>query len=261
MIEAYREILNRRDFIQFMVEGQQRASVQRTILGGLWYAVIPLVQIVVYYFLIVIIFGRGGDYPANPFLVILMGVMHYMLLSHIGGNVQPAVYGNATLLLQIKIEPIVLIAMGFFRALRLWMFGVLFFLVAYAFIHAGVSPRVVAYPFIVVLWVMLCWVIGLFVATAAVYVRDMERLYPIVTQLLMYASPVIYTADFFPGEYLPILLLNPIASVFALLQWSLLGVDISPVQPLIVVTVTIAFGLVIAHAFYNRGRLGFTKVL
>ena len=52
-------------FISTIVEGQQRASVQRTILGGLWYAVIPLVQIVVYYFLIVIIFGRGGVFTPS----------------------------------------------------------------------------------------------------------------------------------------------------------------------------------------------------
>lgn len=261
MIPEYQEILRRRTLIHHLVEGQQRASVQRTLLGTLWFALVPLTQIGIYYFLVVVIFGSGGETPAASFLAITMGIMHYAFLNNVGTYVQPAIYSNAPLLLQVKIEPLVLVAAGFLRNLRVSKFGLLIFLILFLVLGGDVGSRLLFYPVVLTLWLALCWMIGIWVATAAVYLRDMERLFPILLQILMYASPVIYSVDMFPERYLELLLLNPIASVFTLFQWIFLGADTGIVKPLGIVLGWIAFGALGGHAFYRWGRRRFTKVL
>ena len=79
VVRDIRTIRRYRDLIRYLVRGQRKASVADTALGDLWYLVTPLARILTYYFLIVIVFQRGGNFGHSPFLVITMGVMHYMV--------------------------------------------------------------------------------------------------------------------------------------------------------------------------------------
>jgi lipopolysaccharide transport system permease protein len=121
--------------------------------------------------------------------------------------------------------------------------------------------KALAYPFLLLLLLLLGWVMGLLVSTAAVFVRDIERLLPILLQILMYASPVIYPVSFYPDRYLQLLLLNPFASIFALFHWSILGAEIDVWFPLCVIVAWVLIGLLVTHAFYAWGRQRFTKVI
>jgi ABC-type polysaccharide/polyol phosphate export permease len=261
MMHLYTEIWRRRDLIDYMVDGQQRAAVFKSLLGGLWHVLVPLAQTGIYYFLVVVVFSGGQARASETFIAIMMGVLHYALLYNVAGFAQPAIYGNASLLLQIKMEPIVLIAAGFARSLRVWRVGLYIYFVFFFALGGTIGVRLLAYPFILALFVLLCWTISVFVATAAVFIRDMERLLPILLQILMYAAPVIYSIDFYPERYQSLLLLNPLASIFALFHWSLLGSELDVLYPLVVVIVWILIGLVLAHLFYEWGRRRFTKVL
>ncbi|TWO72099.1 hypothetical protein FN976_05120 [Caenimonas sedimenti] len=260
LMGLYAEIWRRRDLVRHLVRSQQQASIHRTALGNLWFALVPLSQIAIFYFLVVVIFSSGAS-PAAAFLLICMGVMHYMVLNNVSSYVQPSIYNEASLLLQIKLEPVVLVAAGFLRTLKVSGFGIALFFVFFVVLGGPVSWRLLAYPLVLALWLALCWVIGLWLATAAVYLRDLERLSPILLQVVMYLSPVIYTFEMFPSAYRDFFLLNPVASAFALLQWCLLGHGVSPALPLAIVVAWVLVGGWFGHAFYRRARPGMTKVL
>jgi len=260
MRELYREVWRRRELIHQLVRGQQQASIHGMRLGSLWFTLVPLVQIAIYYFLIMVIFSSGAQ-SASSFMIITMGIMHYALLINVGSYTKPAIHTQASLLLQVKLEPFVLIAAGFVRTLILSRTGIVLFFLCYAFTLETVSLRLLAYPFILLAWIMLSWLIGIAMATMAVYVRDLERLFPILLQILMYASPVLYAANMFPASYQTILLLNPIASMFALFQWSLFDAPVALMQPILVIFFWLVVGTWGAHRFYLRMRPHFTKVL
>lgn len=261
MIRFYSEIWRRRDLINYMVHGQQKAAVFKSMLGGLWYVLVPLAQTGIYYFLVAIVFSAGGANASLTFVAIMMGILHYALLYHVAGFVQPAIHGNASLLLQIKLEPMLLIAAGFARSLRVWGIGLLIYFMFFFALGGTLGVRALAYPFFLALFIALAWIMGLLAATASVFLRDIERLLPILLQILMYSAPVIYTVDFYPERYLNLLLLNPLASIFALFHWSLFGATIDLWFPLAVVGAWILFGFFAVHAFYGWGRERFTKVL
>ena len=260
MMAFYSDIWRNRDLIKFMVDGQQRAAVVKSVLGWLWHVLVPLSQAAIYFFLVAIVFSAGGARGDLTFITIVMGILHYALLYHMSSFVQPAIYGNASLLLQIKIEPAVLIAAGFFRSIRIWFNGIVVFFCFFFVLGESFTLKAMFYPLILLLFILLTWMIGLLVATAGVFLRDLERLLPVILQLTMYASPVIYIVDFYPEQFTYLLLFNPIASVFALLQWSLLGAEIDVLYSVSVVLIWIFAGGVVSHAFYRWGRTRFTKV-
>jgi ABC-type polysaccharide/polyol phosphate export permease len=261
VIESYREIWKRRNLVAYLVEAQLQASVHKNILGKLWFSLVPLSQIGIYYLLVVVIFSAGPVRPATSFIAIAMGIMHYMVLNNVATYCQSAIHSNASLLLEVKLEPIVLIAASFLRAIRISGFGILLFFIFFVFWSAEISNRILIYPFILLLWLALCWVTALCVATASVFLRDLERLVPILLQVTMYTSPVIYSFNLFPDKYITLFLLNPVASVFTLFQWSLLGLETDISLPLVIVISWVLAGFFGAHAFYNWGRNKFTKVL
>lgn len=260
MIREYLEIYNRRDFIRLLVHGEIRASVQRTIFGTIWYTILPIMQIAIYYFLIVVIFQRGGSYGLNPFLVIAVGIMHFTILMQCGAYGVPAVFSNSALLLQVKIEPLILIASGFYKAVRTSLTGVAISLIIYIYYFDGpISYKLLFYPAIMVLWLLFCWIVVVISACATVYLRDLQRVIPFVFQILMYSSPVIYVVTFYPQRVLDYLFYSPPAIIFALFQWSLFGTPLPPPYYIVILLVTLILGFMIANQFYLSSRRGFTK--
>ncbi|MFI5310983.1 MAG: ABC transporter permease [Gemmatimonadales bacterium] len=76
-------------------------------------------------------------------------------------------------------------------------------------------------------WILLLHVMGLglgtLVAALSVRFRDLQHALPVLTQLLMYASPVAYAISAVPGYLRPYFLLNPMSGMLDGFRWSVLG--------------------------------------
>src|SRR5690625_4587467 len=69
MKQYIEDIKKRKDLLFYLVKSGLKAEHRNSYLGYFWWLLDPLLNIAVYYFLVVIILGRGGpDYPV--FLVI-----------------------------------------------------------------------------------------------------------------------------------------------------------------------------------------------
>jgi lipopolysaccharide transport system permease protein len=55
--------------------------------------------------------------------------------------------------------------------------------------------------------------LGLAIATCNLFFRDLERLISLVTQLLFYLTPIVYTADMIPPGYGWVIYANPFAGL------------------------------------------------
>ena len=84
---------------------------------------------------------------------------------------------------------------------------------------------------------------------------------PIIFQILMYLSPVIYPVAFYPADFAHILLLNPTASLMAILQWSLFGAEIDLAYSLIIICFWFSLLSWISGFVYRLGSKHFTKTL
>jgi lipopolysaccharide transport system permease protein len=206
-----------------------------------------------------VIFKSAGTFDTDPFVSIMIGYMHYLILLQTISIVLPSIFDGESVLLQSKLEPLVLVSASFIQMLRTSWFGVAIALACWALIDPHITGALAFYPVVLGLWILFCAIFGLMSAVTAVFVRDLQRLAPIVAQIVMYASPVLYTLDFVPASVRDYFLLNPIACIFALFRWSLLA---EPLPPYWAIAFTLAFlaaAAVLAMQMYIRFQPRFTK--
>lgn len=259
MIDAYRAAWDKRALITFLVRHDRRASISATLLGRIWFVILPLSELAVYYLLVMVIFERGAKFGENPFVSLTLGIMHYHLLITVASSAMTSIYSKGRILQQIHLEPIVLVFAGYRRALLDSFPPIIIALLAWAIVRPSGPINPLFYPLILLVWLVLAWIVSLFLASATVFARDLTYFVPIVLRLLMYVSPVLYTLDFYPAQYRSFALANPVATIFGFFRWSLLGEDAPPVQFLVATVVTLIAGLLIAHGFYVWARPRFTK--
>ena len=159
MITFFKDVWNAREVILHIAKSEQKASLFRFYLGEIWYVLVPLAQSLIYFFLITILFGSQGGKASLQFSFILMGIMHYSLFYQVSGLVLPSVYNGGQILLQVKLNPIVLITSAFCRAYRLGL-GVILFLLYFVIFEDLISYRIFIYPFVLLILAYFCWVLG-----------------------------------------------------------------------------------------------------
>ena len=92
--------------------------------------------------------------------------------------------------------------------------------------------------------------VGLWLSAINVKYRDVRYVIPFITQLWLFASPVVYSSSLLPQKFQVIYGLNPMAGVIEGFRWTLLGTE--PPGSLIAVSVIIVVMILISGAFYFR---------
>ena len=83
--------------------------------------------------------------------------------------------------------------------------------------------------------------------------RDVRYAIPVLIQLGLYASPVVYSATFVPARFQTVYgLVNPMAGILEGFRWAVLGTR--PPSDLLFASVAIILVILISGAFYFRRR-------
>ena len=247
--------------LRFMVRRSRRSAVASTLLKGLWHLLSPLAQMLVYYFLIEVILGRGADYGVSAAVLIFVGVVHHQFFASVLLGSSSALRANRALLLQMPLPPAILVAriVGV-SGIRLCQsmilaIGLMLFL--------GVTPALtmLAYPALLFCLVCAALSIGLAVAVLGLMFADLRNLLSISLRLLLYVSPVLYPLGLVPAEYEGIYLLNPLAVWFGGLQWSLYGLNGPPIWSIGLAVGLMSAFVIGAHVVYLRFVRPVTRLL
>jgi ABC-2 type transport system permease protein len=81
---------------------------------------------------------------------------------------------------------------------------------------SGIEPRLSWLELIPLLAVLAVFATGVAMLLSALYVRyrDVQPIWEVVSQILFYASPVIYVASFYPDSVEEAAMANPLAAIF-----------------------------------------------
>ncbi len=105
-------------------------------------------------------------------------------------------------------------------------------------------------------WVLILHAMGLGLGTLAsaftVRFRDLNYALPILTQLLMYASPVAYSTTVIPIQYRRYFLLNPLSGALDGFRWSVLGTSAPGVTGTVIALAGAIVSLFIGAAIFAR---------
>lgn len=233
---------------------------RQTALGVIWVILQPLIGAGVF----ALVFGGVADLPSEgvPYFVLsFAGMLAWNAFNGVVGRASTSLVANAALVSKVFFPRILVPLSSVYSvlvdfAVALGFFGVL--LVVF-----GISPGwpVLLLPVWLALVVLMASGLGLVTSALMVKYRDVGYVLPVVTQTLLYASPVAYSLSAVPEHYRVWFNLNPLTWVLQEFRWSLLG--LAAPEPWQVVASVIAAALVflVGALVFEHMERGFADVI
>ena len=239
-----------RELLYFLVWRNVKVRYKQTAVGAAWVILQPLLTMVV----LTVIFGNfarlpsdGLPYPVFVYSALLPWTYFTQALSR-GGS---GLVSHAGLITKVYFPRLIIPLASVVTPLV--DFGPSFLLVIGLMGWYGVAPSwgVLALPLFLLLAMMTALGVSLFLSALNVKYRDVGNVLPVLTQLWMYASPVIYPASIIPERWRLLYSFNPIVGVIEGFRWALLGRD-APHPALVGISSGAAIIILIAGAVYFR---------
>ena len=218
-----RELWEYRALFYFMVWRDLKVRYQQTVLGVSWALIQPLISTLLF----TVIFGRLAKVPSEgaPYaLFALVAMVPWTFFSTGYTNASTSLVSNSGLLTKIY----------FPRLIMTWApvlvglvdLAVSAVLVAVGLLIYGVTPSpwaLLLVPYLILLLTLTTAGVGALLAALNIEFRDVKYVVPFLTQLWMYASPVVYPTSLVPPRFRLLYALNPAVGVIEGLRASLLG--------------------------------------
>jgi ABC-2 type transport system permease protein len=181
-------------------------------LGYLWSLMRPLLFFGVLYVVYTKIFKVGVEEPDYPVQLLAAVVLWTFFIEATAGCVTSLV-AREGLLRKMRFPRLVVPAATVLTAmfnLGMNLVAVLIFAVIY-----GIYPTIgwLEMPLIIALWIVLALGVGMLLSVLYVRFRDIQPIWDVLSQVLFYASPIIYPALKYPRSVYRIAMGNPVATL------------------------------------------------
>ncbi|TMW72540.1 ABC transporter permease [Alteribacter natronophilus] len=194
--------MKRKDLLLYLVKSGLKAENRNSYLGYFWWLLDPLLNVLVYYFLVVIILQRGGE---NYAVFLVIGLVGWRWMNTTVNTSARSITKHASIINQVYLPKSIFPMAATFTQGFNFIFGLV--VVAIFLAAFGVMPgwQAVYLPLIVFIQLLFLSAISLFVAYICVFVRDIDHILSHVLRIFFYASPIIWEggrlADNLPENY------------------------------------------------------------
>jgi lipopolysaccharide transport system permease protein len=221
------EIWQYRDLVIMFVKRDLAATYKQSILGPIWFFIQPLLTAITYTF----IFGKvaGISTDGLPKIIFyLAGITIWSYFSECFTKTATVLKDNSALFGKVYFPRLILPLSICISALT--RFGIQFLLFSgyvlyYTLIKHEIHPNLVVFatPFLLVLIAGFGLGGGILISSLTTRYRDLSYLITFGVQLLMFATPIIYTVDKIDPAYRKILMLNPLSPIVETFRYAYLG--------------------------------------
>ena len=237
-----------------------RLRYRQTFLGVSWVVLQPLLGAAIF----TIVFGLIARMPngGTPYLVIsYSGLLGWTLFSQGLVRISNSLVANAELIRKVFF-PRLLLPLGVIPSLIVDLIcGLGLMFVLNAVYRIGPSWDLLLFPIGVLLLTGMALGLGMAAGSLAVRYRDIQYMLPLLSQLLMYASPVGYSAAAVPKMIKPFYDLNPLVAPIELIRVSLTGSGHVSAHALLFSTAATAVFLLIGLIVFRVTERKFADVI
>lgn len=213
MIAIANHLINNRELLWTWTDRIIRTRYQQSLLGGLWVVIQPVA--IVAMFTVIFTFFVPIDTGDIPYVVFsYVAIVPWMLLANSLPDMATSLVGNMQLVQKIYF-PREILPMAAVLA-RLIDFVVAAGLLILLILLFKVQVFILGWlllPLILFVQLLLICGLGLALAAANVYFRDVQPLLQLGLQLWFYASPIIYPVTMVPERLRTLYFINPMAGI------------------------------------------------
>jgi lipopolysaccharide transport system permease protein len=212
LIHHFKILFHSRELLWVWTQREIRVRYKQSMLGSLWAILQPLSTMIIF----TVIFGYivrvpsdGIPYPIFSYAAILPWTL---FANSISFSV-PSLINNMNLVTKVyfprEILPLAAIGSAFVD----YLVGFCLFLVLMVIYDVHLYPTLLFLPILLIIQITLSLGISLLSAAVIVFLRDIRFVIPLVLQLWMYITPIIYPLNQVPDRFRNLYMLNPMASL------------------------------------------------
>ena len=250
------ELWHSRDLIMLFVRRDFVSVYKQTILGPLWFIIQPLLTTVVFTF----IFGGVAKLPTDglpPFLFYLSGTVIWSYFSTCLTKTSDTFITNTNLFGKVyfpRLAVPVSILISTLIAFGIQFVFFLGFMGYFALGGAALHPNwwILFTPVLLLLMAGLGLGFGIIISSLTTKYRDLRFLVQFGVQLLMYATPVVFTMSSIPPRFRWIVLANPMTPIVEIFRYAFLGAGTVNLPDLAYSFGFMLVALVIGVLLFNR---------
>jgi len=240
-----------RDLLFIMIRRDFVAKYKQTLLGPAWFVIQPVITTLVF----TVIFGGVAHIPTGDIphpLFYLAGLLGWQYFATNFASTSSVLAGNAQLFGKVYfprlVPPLATVISNLFTVLVQIGTLLAFYLFYKYFTRAagtfGMRWEIVFLPLIILQIAVLSLGVGLWMSALTVTYRDFAHLMGFVTQLWMYATPVVYPLTQIPQKWRWVSLLNPMTMPVESIKYVFLGSGfVDPVYIALSAVLTLALTL------------------
>jgi lipopolysaccharide transport system permease protein len=223
----FAELYNYRDMLRFLTWRSVKVLYAQSAIGIGWAILQPLFTMIIF----TVVFGWFAKLDSHgvPFSVFsLTALVPWTYFSNAITEAGNSLVSQSQMVSKVYFPRIILPLSGVLA--KLIDFGIAFVMLALMMLAYRILPNwnVLALPLLIAIMVMSSLGIGTWLTAMAVQYRDVKHALNFIIQLLMYASPVIYSASIIPAKWQSIYALNPMVGVIEGFRAALLGTGPMP---------------------------------
>lgn len=255
------ELWEFRELLYFLAWRDVKIRYKQTVLGLAWAVLQPVITMLIF----AIFFGRLAKMPSDklPYpLFAFAALVPWTFFANGLTQASNSLVGSANLIKKVYfprlVVPISVVLAG------LPDFALSFVVLLGMMVYYGIYPQVAALvwlPLFVLLSFVTALGVGLWLSALNVKYRDVRYIVGFLTQIWMFATPVVYPASLLSGRWRLIYSINPMVGVVEGFRWALLGTNAAPAIPLLISSVTAVVILITGTFYFRRMEKTFADIV
>ena len=223
------EIWSYRDLLWLFVKRDFTTFYKQTILGPLWFFIQPLISTIVFS----IIFNRVAKIPTDeipPNLFYMSGIIAWNYFSNCLTATSNTFTMNSSLFGKVYFPRIILPLSKVISGLATFSIQFIMFFGFYIYyLNIGnnyINPSLYTLsllPIMIIQMAMLGLGLGMIISSLTTKYRDLSYLVTFGTQLLMYASPIVYPLSVVPEKFKGLIIANPMTPIIEGFRQAFIG--------------------------------------
>ena len=192
--------------LETLVSKDFKRKYRRSVLGVLWSVLNPLLMMVVMSAVFSYMFRFAiPNYP----LYLILGTILFSMWSDATNSAMGSIIGNAGLIQKIRVEKMLFPLENVCFSMVNFLFSAIAAIAVMIFFQVLPTANILLLPFLLICVLLFSFGLGLCLAAAAVFFRDVVHLWSVVITAWTYATPIFYPIEMLPDWMQHAMLFNP----------------------------------------------------
>ena len=241
-----RELWTHRELLYFLIWRELKARYKQTVLGISWVILQPLLMTIVF----TVVLGKLVGVPSGntPYpLFLYAGLLPWIFFSSAVTNGSESLVASSYMITKVYFPRIIIPAAAVGVRLADFLVASVVLIILMRYYGIPLSWPLLLAPLLVVHVTLLALALSAWLSALNVRYRDTGTALPVLLQLWMFASPVVYSEALVPARWRWLYELNPVAGIVEGFRSALLGLPFN--RGGLIVSVLITMALLVGSTF------------